>query len=66
MNMKKIFSLLIILVISTQISLLAQAPTPKQEPKKEKAKKHEPKQEGQEEKKDRKESKAKMKEEKEE
>lgn len=66
MNMKKILSLLIILVVSTQIYLLAQAPTPKQEPKKEKAKKHEPKQEGHEEKKDRKENKAKMKEEKEE
>lgn len=66
MNMKNILSILTIFVISSQIFLFAQAPTPKQEPKKEKAKKHEPKQEGHEDKKDRKENKTKMKEEKEE
>ncbi|MBP7283073.1 MAG: hypothetical protein KBA66_15930 [Leptospiraceae bacterium] len=61
--MRKILLLLTTLLTLSLFTIFAQAPTPKQEPKKEKIKKQEPKKEGKEEPKENKSNKS-MKEEK--
>ncbi|MBK8398474.1 MAG: hypothetical protein IPL26_24925 [Leptospiraceae bacterium] len=61
--MKKILLIILVLLSISMITVFAQSPTPKQEPKKEKVKKQEPKKDNKEEPKEQK-SKSSMKEEK--